>query len=117
MRALTLALAALAGLGSAATLAQNSTAPAAPAPAATPASAATTAPAAPVAFSLDTPVEALMADPRAKAVLDARLPTLATHPAYNMIKAMNLRQVQPHSQGLITDEILTAIAADLAAIH
>ena len=113
MMRLTLGLAALAGLASAAS-AQNSSAPAAPAPAATPAPA---APAAPVALNLETPIEVLMADPRSRAVLAARLPALATHPAYNMVKAMNLRQVQPHSQGLITDEILAAIGADLAAIH
>jgi glucose/arabinose dehydrogenase len=116
MMRLALSLAALAGLASAAS-AQNSVAPAASAPAAAPAPAMPAAPAAPVALSLDTPIEALMADPRAKAVLDARLPTLATHPAYNMIKAMNLRQVQPYSQGALTDEILAAIGTDLAAIH
>jgi hypothetical protein len=108
---LALALAAVAALASAAS-AQNSVAPAAPAPAPAPAT-----PAAPVALNLDTPIEVLMADPRAKAVLDARLPTLATHPAYNMIKAMSLRQVQPYSQGALTDEILAAIGADLAALH
>jgi hypothetical protein len=113
---LTLTITAAAALACAAS-AQNSTASAPAAPAATPApAAAPTAPAA-VSFSLATPIEVLMADPRAKAVIDARLPLLATHPAYNLIKAMNLRQVQPHSQGLITDEILTAIAADLAAIR
>lgn len=107
MMRLTLGLAAVAGLASAAS-AQNSTAPAAPAP---------PAPAAPVALNLDTPIEALMADPRSKAVLDARLPMLAGHPAYNLVKGMSLRQVQPRSQGLITEEILAAIGADLAAIH
>jgi glucose/arabinose dehydrogenase len=116
MMRLTLALAAVAGLTSAAS-AQNSAAPAASAPAAAPAPATPAAPAAPVALSLDTPVEALMADPRAKAVLDARLPLLATHPAYSMIKAMSLRQIQPISQGALTVEMLEAVGADLAAIH
>lgn len=103
------AIAALACLTSAAASAQTSPAPApAPAPA---------APAAPATFSLDTPIEALVADPRSKAVIDARLPTLVTNPAYEMIKAMSLRQVQPFSQGALTDEIMAAIAADLAAIR
>jgi len=93
-------------------LAQNDIAPAAPA-----APAAPTAPAAPAVLSLDTPIEALAADPRSKAVLDARLPGLTAHPSYPMFKAMSLREVQPYSQGAITDELLAAIGTDLAAIR
>jgi hypothetical protein len=83
------------------------TAPA-PAPAAVPAVAAK--------FNLDTPIEALVADARAKAVLDADLPGVTTHPSYDMFKAMSLRAVQPMSNGKLTDEQLKQVETDLAAI-
>ena len=83
------------------------TAPA-PAPAAAPAAAAK--------FNLDTPIEALVADARAKAVLDADLPGTTTHPHYEMFKGMSLRAVQPMSGGKLTDEMLKKVETDLAAI-
>jgi len=85
------------------------TAPAvAPAPAAAPAAAAK--------FGLDTPIEALVADAKAKAVLDADLPGVTTHPSYDMFKGMSLRAVQPMSDGKLTDEMLKKVETDLAAI-
>ncbi len=78
------------------------------------------APAAPVApaaaFTLDTPIEALVADARAKAVLDANLPGMTQHPAFEQFKALSLNALAPYSQGMITPEMLAKIAADLAAI-
>ena len=68
------------------------------------------------AFTLDTPIEALMADGRAKAVVTTHLPGIDQHPAYEQFKAISLKAVAPFSQGLITDEVLAKIAADLAAI-
>lgn len=79
----------------------------APAPAAAPAAA---------KFNLDTPIEALVADAEAKAVLDADLPGVATHPHYDMFKGMSLRAVQPMSGGKLTDELLKKVETDLAAI-
>lgn len=67
-------------------------------------------------FSLDTPIEVLAADPAALAVLNANLPGITDHPAYPQFKALSLRQVQPFSQGFITDEIMNAVAAALAAL-
>ncbi len=98
LAALGLALAAV--TAPAAVLAQD--APAAPAPAA--------------AFSVDTPIEALMADERAKAVLVKHLPGIDQHPAYNDFKALSLKTLAPFSQGLITEEMLGKIDADLKAI-
>ncbi len=74
--------------------------------------------AAPVAaaFTVDMPIEALMADERAKAVVAAHLPGIDQHPAYDQFKAMSLKALAPFSQGLITEEALAKIAADLAAI-
>ena len=65
---------------------------------------------------LDTPVEVLMANPKTKAVLDADLPTLASHPSYEMFKGMSLNQLAPMSNGAIGDDLLKKLAADLAAV-
>ncbi len=94
-------------------LAPGAFAQTAPAPA--PAAAAA-APAATAKFSLDTPIEALVADAQAKAVLDADLPGVTTHPSYDMFKGMSLRAVQPMSDGKLTDEMLKKVETDLAAI-
>lgn len=74
------------------------------------------APAPAAAFSIDTPIEALMADERAKAVVTTHLPGIDQHPAYDQFKALSLKALAPFSQGLISDELLGKIAADLAAI-
>jgi hypothetical protein len=68
------------------------------------------------AFTVDTPIEALMADERAKAVVTKHLPGIDQHPAYEQFKAISLKSLAPFSQGLITDEVLGKIEADLAAI-
>lgn len=70
------------------------------------------------AFTIDTPIEALMADERAKAVLTANFggQDLSQHPAYDQFKGLSLKTLAPFSQGLISDEMLAKIAADLAAI-
>ncbi|WP_086617765.1 hypothetical protein [Erythrobacter tepidarius] len=68
------------------------------------------------AFSIDTPIEALMADERAKAVLIKHLPGIDQHPAYEQFKALSLKALAPFSQGLISEELLGKIDADLTAI-
>lgn len=83
------------------------------------AAAAQTAPAAPAVaakFSIDTPIQDLYADPAAKAVMDKHLPGLTAIPQYEMIKAISLRQLQPYSDGKLTDELLSAVNTDLAKI-
>ena len=74
------------------------------------------APAAATKFSLDTPIEAIAADPAGKAVLDADFPGMLTHPAYDQFKGMSLTAVQPMAQGAITDEQMAKAKVDLAAI-
>ena len=85
----------------------------APAPASAPAAATA---AATGKFSLDTPIEAIAADPAGKAVLDADFPGMLTHPAYDQFKGMSLSAVQPMAQGAITDEQMAKAKVDLAAI-
>ncbi|OYY68044.1 hypothetical protein [Sphingomonas sp. 28-63-12] len=85
--------------------------PAAPAPA-TPGAAVTTD----SKFTIDTPIEQLVADPAAKAVVEGTIPGLSSHPSFDQFKAMSLTQVQPYSGGAITDEMIKKIAEGLAAI-
>ncbi|MCA0366595.1 MAG: hypothetical protein LCH57_00820 [Proteobacteria bacterium] len=66
--------------------------------------------------TIDSTIEALVADPATKAVLDKHLPGIDRHPAYAQFKGMTLRQVAPFSQGHITDEKIAAIDADLKAL-
>jgi hypothetical protein len=75
-----------------------------------------TVPAPAAKFSLDTPIQELYADEAAKAVMDKHIPGLTTIPQYEMIKAISLRQLQPYSDGKLTDELLAAVDADLAKI-
>jgi len=67
-------------------------------------------------FTLDTPIEAIAADPAGKAVLDADFPGMLTHPAYEQFKGMSLTAVQPMAQGQITDEQMAKAKVDLAAV-
>lgn len=68
------------------------------------------------AFTVDMPIEALMADERAKAVVVKHLPGIDQHPAYEDFKALSLKSLAPFSQGLITEDLLVKISTDLAAI-
>ncbi len=85
--------------------------------ASTPPPAAPAAPAAAARFTLDTPIETLAADQAARAVLDADLPRLLTHPAYNQFKGLSLTQLAPFSQGLLTESLLATVGQHLAAIR
>ena len=67
-------------------------------------------------FSVDTPIEQLVADPAAKAVVEKHIPGIDQHPAYDQFKAMSLRQVAPYSEGLITEAMLNAMDAELKAL-
>jgi len=80
-----------------------------------PAPADTNASAAKPALNGDTPIEAIIADPAGKKVMDKDLPDLQKHPAFEQIKGMSLRQVQPYSNGAISDELIVKVEADLAA--
>lgn len=68
-------------------------------------------------FSLDTPIEQLIADPRAKAVLDKDLPGLSDDKNLPRFRAFSLRSFQPLTGGQLTDALLDKTATDLAAIQ
>ncbi len=80
------------------------------APAALPAAAAT------AALTLDTPIEAIVAVPAGKAVLDAELPGLTTNERYDMIKGISLTQLAGYAPDKLTPERLAKVKADLALI-
>ncbi|WP_294303165.1 hypothetical protein [uncultured Sphingomonas sp.] len=82
----------------------------------TPAAPATAAPAAAAKFTLDTPVATLMADARAKAAVDAVLPGVDAHPAYEQFKAMSLNQLAPMAPNLLTADALAKVKIGLDAI-
>ncbi|MBX3594781.1 hypothetical protein [Sphingomonas sp.] len=67
-------------------------------------------------FNLDTPIEAIVADEKAKAVLDADLPGVSTHQSYDMFKAMSLKQLSAYAADKLTPEVLAKVEKDLAAI-
>lgn len=74
------------------------------------------APAAAAKYTVDTPLETIVADPAGKAVLDKDMPGLTTHAMFDQFKAMSLKQLAPMSQGKITEEGLVKVGADLATV-
>ncbi|WP_200941433.1 hypothetical protein [Caulobacter sp. Root1455] len=94
-------------VGGGAALAQSAPAPA-PAPVAEPQ--------AKPALTIETPIEVLVAIPKARAVLDADIPGLTEHPMYDKFKSENLSALAPKFGGAISDKDLAKVQADLAAL-
>lgn len=69
-----------------------------------------------VKFTLETPVETLVANPATKAVLEANLPGITTHPQYETFKGMSLSVLASFAPDKLTPERLAAVAAALAKI-
>ena len=67
-------------------------------------------------FSVDTPIEDLVANPAARKILDHHLPDLTSHPHYFMFKSQSLRQLAPQADGQLNDAKLAQIQAELVAI-
>ena len=88
----------------------------APAPTPAPAAPAPAAPASDAKFNLDIPLQDIVADEKGKAVIEKHFPGMIALPEYEMFKAISLSQLQPYSNGKITDEMLAATAKDLAEI-
>jgi hypothetical protein len=89
-----------------AVIAQTAPAPAAPA----------AAPAAAAKFNLDTPIQDIVADAGAKAVLEANLPGISTHESYEMFKGMSLKQLSGYAADKLTPEVLAKTEKELAAV-
>jgi hypothetical protein len=67
-------------------------------------------------FSVDSTVRQILADERAKAILDKYLPGASTHPQIGMGMGMTLREISFYPQSGLTREKLAALDADLKAI-
>lgn len=67
-------------------------------------------------LTVNDPIEDLMADEKAAAVLLKHIPGINEHPAYEQFKGMSLVELKPWSAGVVTDEIIAAVTADLAAL-
>ena len=74
------------------------------------------APAAAAPLTTDSPIQALIADPGAKAVVLATFPNIESEPGYDQFKVVSFRRLQPHSGGKITEEHLATIDAGLKAL-
>jgi alpha-L-rhamnosidase len=70
----------------------------------------------PARFSTRTKIEAIVADPRARAAVDKRLPGFSTDPRLPQAYQMSLRDVAPYVPEVLTEEVLNKIDEDLAAI-
>jgi hypothetical protein len=91
---------------------------AAPALAQAPAAAAPAKAEAPAAGGLSvekTPIGDIIKNDKAKAALEAAIPTISQY--YDQIASMTLKQVQPMSQGALTDEMLAKVQAAFDQIN
>jgi hypothetical protein len=61
-------------------------------------------------------IEDLLADPRARAVIDKRLPGFTTDPRVQQALRMTLREVAPYAPTVFTEEVLKNLDDDLQAI-
>lgn len=61
----------------------------------------------------NTPLEKIVSDPLGKAALEKNLPGVTSHPAYEQVKGMSLRQLLPHAQPVITEEKIVAFETEL----
>ncbi len=68
------------------------------------------------AFTIDSPIEAIAADPKAKAALDAAFPGMTAHPMYEQFKSMSIKQLQPMASDQITDAGIAKLTTELAAL-
>ena len=66
-----------------------------------------------MAFGLHSTIRQILADERAKAVLESHLPGASTHPQIDVAMDMTLREVASYPEANISAEKLKAIAADL----
>ena len=87
--------------------------PAPAAPAAAPAASAASAAAPAAALTIDSPIDDLLNNPGAKAVLAKDMPKLLTYDQLDMIKSMSLRQISQYPQAELDDAKLQAIQNDL----
>ncbi len=67
-------------------------------------------------LSIDTPIAALIADKRSKAVLDWHMPGLSEDKNLEKFRNLSLRELAPLSGGRLTPDLLKKVGGDLDAI-
>lgn len=67
-------------------------------------------------FNLDTPIQAIVADAKAKAALESVVPGLSTHESYEMFKGMSLNQLAGYAADKLTPEVLAKAQKALAEV-
>jgi hypothetical protein len=67
-------------------------------------------------YTLETPIEVIVANPRGEAVINKDIPNLLSNPNYGTFKGMSLKTLATLSRGELTDEKLAVVQADLAAL-
>ncbi|MFC2018003.1 hypothetical protein ACFLTQ_01705 [Chloroflexota bacterium] len=65
-----------------------------------------------MAITIDSKIGEILADEKAKAIVDKHLPGTSTNPQISMASGMTFKMVAPLSGGKITPEILKAIEED-----
>ncbi len=68
-------------------------------------------------LTLDTPIAAIAENEAGKAILDADLPGLTSHPHYEMFKGMSLNQLAPMAGDQIPAEALTKVKEKLLQVQ
>jgi alpha-L-rhamnosidase len=71
----------------------------------------------PAKLSTRTTIGALLADTRARAILEKRLPGISKDPRVDQALGMTLREAAPYEPSILTRELLDALDADLAVIE
>jgi hypothetical protein len=71
----------------------------------------------PARFSTQTPVEELLANAQARAVLDKRVPGFTTDARVQQALKMSLRVIAPFAADVFTESMLSSIDEDLKAIE
>jgi hypothetical protein len=71
----------------------------------------------PARFSTRSTIGALLADSKARAVLEKHLPGISKDPRVDQALGMTLREAAPYEPTILTDPLLDALDRDLAAIE
>ena len=69
-----------------------------------------------MAFTQDSTVREILADERAKAVLERHVPGATTHPQIYDAMYMTLREVSTYPEAGISSEVFQALLDDLAGL-
>ncbi|MEL6237432.1 MAG: hypothetical protein AAFQ90_02440 [Pseudomonadota bacterium] len=68
------------------------------------------------ALTINSTIEELMSDEKTAAILEKHLPGIGSHSSYDQFKGWTLAELAPWSGGLVNDEVIAMIKADLEAL-